>query len=346
MTLRASSSPVTQALAGRMPSRVPYAPLVFALSARLRCDDLEETLSDPTALANSLKEGSRLFGVDCVTVSFDLTLEAEALGCEVSWGGGGMPELVAGGPHEGSFPADLNLDGLTRSGRIPVVLEVAKRLAATCPSDVALLAAVTGPVTLAGQLEPRRGGSLPSAQPGLQSLQRAGEVSKRMVRAFGEAGVGVVALAEDQGFALSEGEKEGAIAVYRSIWNVARYYGMRSLFLGRNGGRRAVQDGMALGCEAVGFARAEEVENGRASRSHPCLFGGVSAQDLMSDGSHRRDGLAECFRKLEGSPFVLGTDWDVPPAAPVENLHELREIVSDLAGALRWSGAASKGGFG
>jgi hypothetical protein len=76
-------------------------------------------------------------------VGLDFTLMAEASGCPVTWEED-RPIVL---PLQG----DLN-DAPENSGRIQHALETARRLFETCRSEVACVAALTGPVTLASQL--------------------------------------------------------------------------------------------------------------------------------------------------------------------------------------------------
>ena len=64
---------------------MPFIPLVCSFAAKLRQISVKELFTNPTTLANSLRDAYKLFGYDAVLNAFDPSLEAEALGCEVKW---------------------------------------------------------------------------------------------------------------------------------------------------------------------------------------------------------------------------------------------------------------------
>jgi hypothetical protein len=117
--------------------------MIRGLLARVEGMSMEALTSDATLWANGLMKTTQLFALDGVVVGLDLTLMAEACGCPVTWEED-RPTLM-------SLRGDLS-EAPEQSGRMRHALEAARRLFETCRSEVACVAALTGPVTLASQL--------------------------------------------------------------------------------------------------------------------------------------------------------------------------------------------------
>ncbi len=130
-------------LQGRPLPRPAFVPMLRGLLSRVEGLPMETLTSDPTLWSNSLKKATQLFGFDGVVLGLDFSLMAEASGCDIFW--------------EEDRPSVMPLrNGLSEapelSGRMHHALEAARRLFETCRSEVACVAALTGPVTLASQL--------------------------------------------------------------------------------------------------------------------------------------------------------------------------------------------------
>jgi uroporphyrinogen decarboxylase len=109
-----------------------------------------EVLKDEEKLLESLLAVNELYSPDGMPVIFDLQLEAEILGCELAWDSKQVP-IVKSHPLESAktfFPPIPGPD----QGRLPLILNVAKRLKNLIGEQTALFGLVTGPLTLAFQL--------------------------------------------------------------------------------------------------------------------------------------------------------------------------------------------------
>ncbi len=92
-----------------------------------------------------------ILGFDNVRVPFCQTVEAEALGCEVRMGSDNEPPAVLSHPYRlGNVPL-IPEDFLSR-GRIPVVIEATRKLREEVGDEVAIVAGIVGPFSLAGYL--------------------------------------------------------------------------------------------------------------------------------------------------------------------------------------------------
>jgi len=109
-----------------------------------------EMLKDEDKLLESLLAAHKLYSPDGMPIVFDLQLEAEILGCELTWDSKLVP-IVKSHPLEATktfFPPIPGQD----QGRLPLVLNVTKKLKKLIGEETALYGLVTGPLTLAFQL--------------------------------------------------------------------------------------------------------------------------------------------------------------------------------------------------
>ncbi len=136
---------------GQPPTRQLFIPLIFTLAAKLDGIPLPTFLTNPTKIANALTAIHHRLHTDGVVGYFDLTLVAEALGCQLDWHS--VPPVIAVPQAEAILKKmQLNPHELKERGRIPVALEVVQRLHMTLRDGPALLVGLPGPLRLAQQL--------------------------------------------------------------------------------------------------------------------------------------------------------------------------------------------------
>lgn len=137
-------------------------------------------------LARALQNAQKLFGYDAVVFSFDPPLEAEACGCSINWGKESdlpsVPRLI-----DLQAVAQTDISDIEKRGRLPVVLEAARRLKVLLGRTVAQVGAVTGPLTLATCLS---GVGIEKLGEGSEEvkgvLRLAGQVTLRVCKAYCE----------------------------------------------------------------------------------------------------------------------------------------------------------------
>ena len=97
---------------------------------------------------------NELYKPDGQPVIFDLQVEAECLGCDLVWTTDGPPS-VGSHPLEGTeeieIPCKCTIP-TKESGRIPMILDVMKRMKKAVGDTTALYGLICGPFTLATHL--------------------------------------------------------------------------------------------------------------------------------------------------------------------------------------------------
>lgn len=175
---------------------VPWVPFAGVHAGRLKGYDAETLLKDADKLFESLMEVNRLYDPDGQPVLFDLQIEAEILGCELVWAKKAPPS-VASHPLEAALEIPSRLPEKT-DGRLPLVLDVMRRMKATVGVRTALYGLVCGPFTLSSHL---RGTEIfmdivlnPDAVHALLAYTCA--VSQRISDFYIEAGMDVIAVVD------------------------------------------------------------------------------------------------------------------------------------------------------
>lgn len=129
---------------------IPWVPFAGVHAGKLKSYSAREVLQDENKLLESLLEVNRIYQPDGQPVIFDLQVEAEILGCQLQWDEKSPPSVVTH-PLENDLnpPTHLPQEG---EGRLPLILNVMRRMHDRVGPTTALYGLVTGPLTLASHL--------------------------------------------------------------------------------------------------------------------------------------------------------------------------------------------------
>lgn len=172
--------------------RAPWVPFAGVHAGKLKGYTATEILTDGEKLYESLLEVNRLYMPDGQPIVFDLQLEAEILGCELMWADDNPPSVMS---HP--FESEMNFDKLVEAsdGRIPLVMDVCKRMKAAVGETTALYGLLCGPFTLASHLRGTRLFMDMKRNPqAVKDLMRYTlKNAKRMVDFYVDAGMDIIA---------------------------------------------------------------------------------------------------------------------------------------------------------
>jgi hypothetical protein len=185
--------------AGAVP-RPLVAPLASAAAGELEALPPRTILSDPTKLANLVRDLTLSLGADVAVAEFGTFWDAEAAGAPLDWSGGTPCPAPAARPSGGAL--DL------AAGRGPVVLEVVRRLRAMLAGRALVAAGVTGPVRLAGLF-------------GRHDAADAVDATLAAVRALCDAGAQVIWLVEGPS---GPHDPDALVAALAPVWGTIRFY--------------------------------------------------------------------------------------------------------------------------
>jgi MtaA/CmuA family methyltransferase len=138
---------VQAALQCQKPDRIPWVPFVGCHAGALIGRTAREYLQSRELMVEGLQAAIERYRPDGIPVSFDLQIEAEALGCELVWADENPPSvaghvLLQGVSLEDLKPLEAGM------GRIPLVMGATRCLRRANP-DLSLYGLLTGPFTLA-----------------------------------------------------------------------------------------------------------------------------------------------------------------------------------------------------
>ena len=204
-------------LKGEPPRRPLLMPILFSLGARMENVSPKNFQSNPTKIANALRQIRSVLEVDGLVCYFDPMLEIDALGRRQS---------------DGSW---ISPDSFADKGFIPVACEVLRRTKAMLKDEPALIIPVSGPIGLARQLcRGDAGGSAVSLPE--EVIPFAAEVTASVARTFAEAGADVIMLAEDFADGLPLTGFEAYASLLAPAVNIIRFYeALPVLLLGKVG---------------------------------------------------------------------------------------------------------------
>jgi uroporphyrinogen decarboxylase len=290
-------------------------------------------LSDAGSLSTSLLNAQKLFGYDAIVNVFDPSLEAEACGCRIEWTEDGeLPTVVSHPLGQGATVADLDVSSFDKLGRLPVVLEATKRLKIVRGKEVAIVGTVTGPLTLAKHLKGEtfvtdlNQGSDEAAT----VIAVAGNVALRLCRIYCELGVDAVVIAEEMLGQVRPDQCQAVAGPLRSIWNVARFYDVRSLVLSRGCSEEHVEP--ILGLQADGVALSGDIDCARlrdaALKRKSCYSRSIPTSLLLGSPSPLGGSTGNCLSE-KGRGLFLSTEWEVPLSTSVDTMHEVMSVIRD-----------------
>jgi len=131
--------------------KVPWVPFAGVHAGKLKGYSAREVLTDGDKLLESLLEVNRLYDPDGQPILFDLQVEAEILGCDLVWAEDAPPS-VTGHPLAGPDKPIPSRLPQSKDGRLPMILDVMRKMKTAVGDTTALYGLVTGPFTLASHL--------------------------------------------------------------------------------------------------------------------------------------------------------------------------------------------------
>ncbi len=211
-----------------MPPRPLFLPTVFSLGAKVENVPLGAFLGNPTKICSALRQMRTHLRADGVACYFDPYLEVEALGATLRRISEDEPPTIHW-PHRGlvgELPEGLlSPEDAAKSGRVPVAVEVIRRMNALPNRDFLLMAGVTGPLTLTArltQLEHKE--SLRSEDFSDAAQELAASVVTQITSTFLEAGADLIMVQEDIVPALSAERCDAWANLLAPTINVVRFY--------------------------------------------------------------------------------------------------------------------------
>ncbi|MEM2560475.1 MAG: uroporphyrinogen decarboxylase family protein [Candidatus Bathyarchaeia archaeon] len=158
-------------------------PLIFSYAAKLQKVDLKSFYTNPTILTNTLYNAWKFFRYDGIINYIDETLELEALGCRVDWCN--EQYIIVAKPQD---PENLTWKNIKERGRIPIAIEVIRRLKVMVKDECIIIGVLRGPFSLLNDLDMKENRK--------NLLQRIINTELEICQAYCEAGADLILILE------------------------------------------------------------------------------------------------------------------------------------------------------
>lgn len=194
-----SKQMLIDAYRGKRTASAPWVPYSGVHSAFLIDEKADVFLQSPELMAKGVVHTAKQYKADGIPLLFDLSVEANSVGCELKWWEDNVPS-VSTHPCSDKTPEEAGLTIPTKdSGRWPAVFEAAKIAKPQLDElDCAMMGLVCGPLTLASHLAGVRIFTDVYKHPEFAQsvLKFAGEVCAAASKFYIEMGCDIVAIVD------------------------------------------------------------------------------------------------------------------------------------------------------
>ena len=315
------------ALRHEVTPRAPWVPFAGVHAGSLIGADATQVLTDEDTLVKALLEVNRLYKPDGQPVVFDLQLEAEILGCELTWAKDGPPSVKTHPLADTmNVPCKCTLPKPDQ-GRLPLVLSAMRRMKEAVGETTGLYGLICGPFTLASHL---RGNDLfmdmyDDEDYVMELLEYCTECGRRMSNYFIEAGMDVIAVVDPLVSQISRDHFEDfLLKPYTSLFDHIREKGAFSSFFVCGDATRNIEPMCLTRPDAISVDENVDILAAKAitDRYNVVIGGNIPLTSIMLHGTQQDNMkyVVDLLAKLpEYRNFIVAPGCDMPYAIPVEN---------------------------
>jgi len=258
--------------------RAPWVPFAGVHAGRFKGYDATEVLTSADRLYESLIEMHKLYAPDGMPVVFDLQVEAEFLGCELKWNADNPPSIKMHPlANEQTLPCKC-LMPTPESGRLPIVLDVMRRIKKSIGDTTALYGLITGPFTLASHL---RGSDIfmdmiDSPEYAVELIEFCGEVCMKMSELYIDAGMDIIAVVDPLVSQISsEHFDEITAPTFKAVFDFIRNKGALSSFFVCGNATRHIEAMCKTGPDGISIDDNINLPTAKAiTDKYNCTIGG------------------------------------------------------------------------
>lgn len=315
--------------------RPPWVPYAGIHAAKFKGYTATEILKDTDKLVECLMEVHRLYRPDGQPIAFDLQLEAEILGCELIWADDNPPSVTSH-PLENTDEIPDTVVG-PNDGRIPVVMEAARRMNAAVGNETALFGLFCGPFTLASHL---RGTKLfmdmkKNPEQVKKLMAFCVKQGKAMIDMYEEAGCVVIAPVDPLISQISPKHFTAFMAEpYTELFDYIRAKGLQSAFFVCGNAMRNMEvmcqtgpDGISID-ENIPMAAGKEITD----KYNIAIGGNIPLTTTMLFGNQQDNMkyVVDMVDSVDPRNLVIAPGCDMPYDVPIENGIAVAEAARDI----------------
>jgi len=306
--------------------RAPWVPFAGVHAGKLKGYDATEVLTDADKLFESLMEVHKLYAPDGMPVVFDLQVEAEILGCTLKWTKDNPPTVsVHPLANEQTLPCKC-LIPTPKAGRLPLILDVMRRVKKAIGEQTALYGLITGPFTLASHL---RGSDIfmdmiEEPEYVQELMDFCGEVCMKMAEMYIDAGMDVIAVVDPLVSQISTDHfNEMTAPTFKAIYDFVRSKGAFSSFFVCGNATRQVESMCQTGPDAISIDDNINLKEAKAitDKYNITICGNIPLAGIMLFGNQQDNmkSVIGILDSVDNHNLIVSPGCDMPYATPSEN---------------------------
>jgi uroporphyrinogen decarboxylase len=306
--------------------RPAWVPFAGVHAGSLIGKNATEMLSDGQNLFDGLMQVHKLYQPDGMPVVFDLQVEAEILGCELHWAEFAPPSVKT---HPLADTQDMLCDCLQPAadkGRLPMILDVMKKVKAAVGADTALYGLICGPFTLASHL---RGNELFMdlilEEDYVQELMTyTTQTALKMIDLYADAGMDVIAVVDPLVSQISPDHFTTAChTAFKTIFDYVRAKGLASSFFVCGNATRQLEVMCETAPDSISIDENVDMASAKAitDRYNIAIGGNIPLTTLMLHGTQQENMkyVVNMLDTLSHDNLIIAPGCDMPYHVPAMN---------------------------
>ena len=314
--------------------RIPWVPFVGCHAATLLGITATEYLKSADNIVSGITKAIELYQPDGIPVIFDLQLEAEALGCDITWADNNPPAVTGHILTNGTKLSELKIPD-KNSGRVPIAIEATKKLRELHP-DIALYGLITGPFTLTLHLL----GTdifmkmLEAPDEVIKIISFAGKVAKSMAHYYIEAGCDVIAVVDPMTSQIDPMMFEQFVTpTATDLFEFIRKQNAYSSFFVCGHAEQNIEVMCQCKPDNISIDENNSLDYVKGiALDHKISFGGnlkLTVVLLMGTEEESQAHALECMDQGGKTGFILAPGCDLPMSTPPENIKAITSLIHD-----------------
>lgn len=316
--------------------RVAWVPFAGVHAGSLIGKNATEVLTDAQALYDGLMQVHKLYQPDGMPVVFDLQVEAEILGCELHWAEFGPPSVKS---HPLKDTKKMLCDcrqPAAGKGRLPMILDVMKKVKAEVGDTTALYGLICGPFTLASHL---RGNELfmdmVLEEEYVQNLMAfTTTTALKMIDLYADAGMDVIAVVDPLVSQISPDHfTHMCHTAFSTVFDYIRAKGLASSFFVCGNATRQMEVMCKSGPDSISIDENVNMVTAKAitDRYNIAIGGNIPLTTLMLHGTQQENMkyTVNLLDNLTHDNLIVAPGCDMPYHVPAENVIGVAQAVRE-----------------
>lgn len=317
--------------------RPGWIPLAGVHAGLLKGYAADEVYQDADKLYDSLMEVYKVYAPDGLLLLFDLQLEAEILGCTLKWEKNGPPSVRS---HPLESTMEIPKIQITKdSGRMPMVLDVTRRIKKSIGDKVALYGLFCGPYTLASHLRGTNFFRDARQHPEFveELMEYVTELGLQMSNLYLDEGVDVIVPTDPVVSQISPAHfTRFVLPYYKKLFDNIRARGAFSSFFVCGNATHIIDLMCQSGPDSISIdENVNMVEAKKITDKHNVAIGGniplTTAMLLGNQMDNMKVGIDLIDSVNSNRNFIVAPGCDMPYATPIENTIALSQAVLNPA---------------